>query len=37
VGTRNFAIHAYDNRKDGASADTLRQRSRDIANAITIE
>jgi hypothetical protein len=37
VGTRNFAIHAYDNRKDGASADALRQRTRDIANAITIE
>lgn len=34
VGTRNFAIHVYDNRQGGASVATLKQRSRQVAVAL---
>lgn len=37
VGTRNFAIHSYDNRPDGAGAQTLSQRSRQVAVAISLK
>lgn len=34
VGTRNFAVHVYDNRQGGADVATLQRRSREVAQAI---